>query len=43
VGGFQLNGIVSEPSSTDIVNANYGLITAAAQPWRIQISARLSF
>jgi hypothetical protein len=32
-----------EPSSTNIVNANYGLITAAAPPRRIQISARLSF
>jgi Carboxypeptidase regulatory-like domain/TonB dependent receptor/TonB-dependent Receptor Plug Domain len=32
-----------EPSSTNIVNANYGLITAAAPPRRIQLSARLSF
>ncbi len=32
-----------EPSSTNIVNANYGLITAAAPPRRAQISARLSF
>jgi hypothetical protein len=32
-----------EPSSTNIVNANYGLITAAAPPRRLQISARLSF
>jgi Carboxypeptidase regulatory-like domain len=32
-----------EPSSTNIVNANYGLITASAPPRRVQISARLSF
>jgi hypothetical protein len=32
-----------EPSSTNIVNANYGLITAAAPPRRVQLSARLTF
>lgn len=32
-----------EPSSTDIDNANYGLITAAAPPRQIQIGARISF
>jgi hypothetical protein len=32
-----------EPSSTNIVNATYGLITAAAPPRLAQISARLSF
>lgn len=32
-----------EPSSTNIINANYGLITAAAPPRRVQLSARLSF
>jgi hypothetical protein len=32
-----------EPSSTNIANANYGLITMAAPPRRMQISARLSF
>jgi hypothetical protein len=32
-----------EPASADIDNANYGLITAAAPPRKIQIGARLSF
>ncbi|MBI3683706.1 MAG: TonB-dependent receptor [Acidobacteria bacterium] len=32
-----------EPASTDIDNANYGLITAAAPPRKLQIGARLSF
>lgn len=32
-----------EPSSTNIVNANYGIITAAAPPRRLQLGARLSF